>query len=446
MLKIFALTVLSCLAFADTDTNVPRLSDIAGPALQSPDTRVQAIYQAALRNLDSQITMTADGTAYVSTGDIPAEWLRDSSVQVRPYLFFAKGNQAVSNLIKAVVFRQAKNLIINPYANAFRSDYTVWEDKFELDSLSYPILLSWTYHKITNDKSIFTPEVKKAFDIALATLEREQDHPRNSKYFRRDQSANPVAFTGMIWSGFRPSDDPCQYGFLIPGEMMVAQALAALSEIEWNIYGDSAASARATKLRSEVVGGIVKFGIVQNAKYGRVYAYEVDGLGHYNMMDDGNLPSLLGIPLLGFASASDPLYLSTRKFVLSTDNPYFYSGKLGSGVGSPHTRPGMIWPLALLSQAFTAQSDQERTQTLEMILRSDPGDHLLHESFDPNNPLNLTRKDFGWPNAMFIEYALTKLGGKSPLPFVSSKYEVKLNRLPRSLVPQPTTGDGTTQQ
>ncbi len=29
---------------------------------------------------------TKDGTVYVQTGDIPAEWLRDASAQVRPYL------------------------------------------------------------------------------------------------------------------------------------------------------------------------------------------------------------------------------------------------------------------------------------------------------------------------------------------------------------------------
>ena len=155
---------------------------------------------------------------------------------------------------------------------------------------------------------------------------------------------------------------------------------------------------------------------MQSNKYGKIYAYEVDGLGHQNLMDDGNLPSLLGLPLLGVVSSTDPTYLNTRKFVLSSDNPFFFSGKIGSGVGSPHTPKGLVWPLALLSQAFTATSAAEQARSLEMIVESDPGDHLLHESFDPNNPTHFTRKDFGWPNAMFIEFALTKLGNRSPLP------------------------------
>ena len=54
---------------------------------------------------------------------------------------------------------------------------------------------------------------------------------------------------------------------------------------------------------------------------GKMYAYEVDGLGNYNLMDDANLPSLLAIPYLGYADLNDEKYINTRNFILSTENP-----------------------------------------------------------------------------------------------------------------------------
>ena len=107
--------------------------------------QLMAMLRLALTDTDRQMVMAEDGTAYVKTGDIPAEWLRDSSAQVRPFLYFAHENKAIANKVKAVIERQAMYIALDPYANAFRDDFTVWERKFELDSLSYPILLVWTY-------------------------------------------------------------------------------------------------------------------------------------------------------------------------------------------------------------------------------------------------------------------------------------------------------------
>ena len=177
-----------------------------------------------------------------------------------------------------------------------------------------------------------------------------------------------------------------------------------------------AGSQKSLKLQKDIIEALNKYALVKTDKYGTVLAYEVDGLGNRNMMDDGNLPSLLGMPLLGIVDVNNAIYQNTRKFVLSADNPFYYSGKVGSGVGSPHTPKGMVWPLAVLAQAYTATTDEERNQAVQLILDSDPGDHLLHESFDPNNPTRLTRKDFGWPNAMFIEFVLTRMAGRAALP------------------------------
>ena len=145
------------------------------------DPKLESMYRAALLNTNKQVTYASDGTAYVKTGDIPAEWLRDASVQVRPYLFFAKNDMQVDALLRGSIARMGKYLQVDPYANAFTLNYRVWEEKFELDSLAYPISLAWTYWKQTGDGSIFTGDLSLGFDKALDTMEREQDHPRNSQ-------------------------------------------------------------------------------------------------------------------------------------------------------------------------------------------------------------------------------------------------------------------------
>jgi len=397
-----------------------------------------AIFKQALANTDKQLVMEPDGTAYVKTGDIPAEWLRDSSAQIRPYLFFAKDDKNIANKIKAVIERQALYMAADPYANAFREDGSVWERKFELDSLSYPILLAWTYWKVTGDSSVFTPTVMAGFDRALETMEIEQDHggphPGHTPYtFHPLQNHNPVGHTGMIWSAFRPSDDDCIYNFLIPSEIQAVQALSALHEME-TFTGRHDVAARAGKLGAEVHAGIEKFGIINHPKYGRIYAYEVDGLGHANVMDDANIPSLLSIPYFGYASETDPVYAATRKFILSKDNPYFYSatvnGQEMSGVGSPHTPPEMIWPLAQLAEGLTTSDPAEQIKALKMVLASDPGDHKLHESFSPKSYLpnspkkEYTRPDFGWPNELLVEFALTAFQGRPALPVPAAPKDV----------------------
>jgi meiotically up-regulated gene 157 (Mug157) protein len=136
-------------------------------------------------------------------------------------------------------------------------------------------------------------------------------------------------------------------------------------------------------------------------------------------MDDANVPSLLSIPYLGFTAPNDPIYLNTRKFVLSPDNPYFYSGKVAEGIGSPHTPQGYIWPLALVIEGLTSTDPAEVSAALSELRASDLGDHLLHESFDVDDPTKFTRSNFGWPCALFSELVLDRVMGQTPLPMAS---------------------------
>jgi meiotically up-regulated gene 157 (Mug157) protein len=392
----------------------------AAARYQNSNPQLQAMFRAALLDTTKLAEIAPDGTAYVKTGDIPAEWLRDSSAQIRPYLYYAKSDPTVRELLRAIIARQAKYLQIDPYANAFTLDYKVWEEKFELDSLAYPVTLAWSYWHTTGDASIFTADEAKAFDAILATMEREQDHPRDSRYSHRELSndgrGRPVAYTGMIWTGFRPSDDACYYNYLIPSEMFAVVALGDMAQVEREVYHNLIKAHEAQSLRDEVQRGIQRYGMVPVSKYGYIYAYEVDGLGHAILTDDANIPSLLSAPYIGYTTVNDRYYLNTRAFLLSQDNPSYYTGNVARGIGSYHTPDHWVWPLALVMEGLTASTQSEKQDVLRELLASDPGDHLLHESFDPNDPKRFTRPDFGWPNALFSEFVMTSFGGVAQIP------------------------------
>lgn len=423
-MKRFILFFLVLIALVFTE--VPNARALELPSIEraasdyhATDPHLQAMFRAALLDTGKLARYAPDGTAYVATGDIPAEWLRDASAQSRPYLFFAKDDPVVRKLLAAIIARMAKYLQIDPYANAFTLDYRVWEQKFELDSLAYPVTLSWSYWKTTGDPSIFTPDFAKALDNVLATMEREQNHAKNSSYKHPELfngTGRPVGYTGMIWTGFRPSDDASYYNYLIPSEMMAVVALGDIAQIERDVYRNVIKAHEATALRDEVQRGIQTYGLVYVPKYGYIYAYEVDGLGHAILTDDANIPSLLSAPYIGYTTTNDRFYQNTRRFLLSADNPSYYVGKVARGIGSFHTPDGWIWPLALVMQGLTASSTGEKQDILTQILASDPGDHLLHESFDPDDAKRYTRPDFGWPNALFSEFVMTSFEGVPEIP------------------------------
>lgn len=381
--------------------------------------------------LETTVELLADESTFVVTGDIPAMWLRDSSAQVNPYICVAQDDPELQRLLRGLIQRQARYILIDAYANAFNREANgqghtddqptagpwVWERKYELDSLCYPIKLCYKYWQATGDTTVFTETAREMLHKIVEVMQIEQHHDACSAYrFERPAPLLPsdtlpfegrgtrTNYTGMVWSGFRPSDDACKFGFLIPANMFAVVVLGYTIEIARQIYQDSELAAHAEKLRQEIEFGIQTYGIVEHPRYGRIYAYETDGYGNYNLMDDANVPSLLSIPYLGYRPMEDPLYQNTRRFVLSPDNPYYYVGGSAYGVGSPHTTAHSIWPIALCMRGLTSIDADEQEEMLRLLVATTAGTGYMHESFHVDDPHQFTRPWFAWANSLFGEF------------------------------------------
>lgn len=381
-----------------------------------------------------------DGTVFLVTGDIPAMWLRDSAAQLMPFVRLDEVRWA-EDVVVAVLRRQLMFIDLDPYANAFnarptgaghRKDATdsspwVWERKYEVDSLCFPLLLAYRAWRRFGRSDVFDALFWRAVDRILDIWETEQDHERRSAYrFRRFRGPFPgplarggrgseVAVTGMTWSGFRPSDDAARYGYNVPGNMFASVVLGRVREIAEAAAGSHAETvARAARLRAALDAGIRDHALIDDPRTGPRWAYEVDGRGGVLEMDDANPPSLLALPLLGSCRADDPVYLATRDFVLSDRNPSFFRGSAASGVGSPHTPRRHVWPIALAAAALTATDQAEKRAAIEVLLATDAGTTRIHESFHADRPARWTRAWFSWAEAMFAELVLDVCGYDYP--------------------------------
>ena len=148
---------------------------------------------------------------------------------------------------------------------------------------------------------------------------------------------SPVNPIGLIVSSFRPSDDASIFGFLIPSNLFAAESLRQVAEISRSVTGDIVFAERCETLAREIMDAVQQYGIIEHPKFGKIYAYEVDGFGSHNLMDDANIPNLLALPYLcPSVKKSDPVYTNTRRMVWSKANPYFFEGKAASGIGGPH--------------------------------------------------------------------------------------------------------------
>lgn len=367
---------------------------------------------------------------YVITGDIDAMWLRDSSAQVWPYLPLCKEDEQLKQLIKGVINRQTKCILKDPYANAFykndkkRSPWSkdntamqrgIHERKWEVDSLCYPIRLAYGYWKETGDTTAFDAQWAEAMRLVLKTFREQQRFEGKGAYnfMRKTEYATdslplggygyPVAPNGMICSMFRPSDDATIYPFLVVSNLFAFSALGLLETLVTETKADVDKS-MISDMMSQIVTGIDNDAKIETKKHGKIFAYEVNGYGSHNLMDDANVPSLLSIGYLAPEMAKDPIYKNTRKYVLSPDNPFFFKGSAGEGIGGPHAGMDNIWPLSIIMRGLTSTDDKEIKMCLDLLQHCHAGTGFMHESFHKDDAAKYTRPWFAWANTLFGEF------------------------------------------
>ena len=384
--------------------------------------------------LDTTVqTGTLDGKpdTFVLTGDIEAMWLRDSSAQVQPYIHLVAKDAKLKRLFQGLIQRQARCILIDPYANAFDRDPTapsklewsrtdktdmkpgVAERKWEIDSLCYPMRLSHEYWRRTHDKTPFDDRWSQAMRLAVATFRVQQRKDGPGPYhFQRPALAPtdslmlggygwPTKKIGLIHSMFRPSDDACQYPFLIPSNLFAVSVLRKIAQVHREARGDAAAATEAEALASEVEAALRAHALIPDGQRGQVWAYEIDGFGNTLFMDDANVPSLSGLPIIDVVDRNDPLFRRTAALAWSDRNPYFFKGSAAEGIGGPHVGLDMIWPMSIITRALNADDDATIRQCLHWLKATHGGTGFMHESFHKDDPSKFTRPWFAWANALF---------------------------------------------
>ncbi len=379
--------------------------------------------------------------AFIITGDIDAMWLRDSTAQIWPYLPIVKRDEKLKNLFKGLINRQTKCILLDPYANAFYKDVnkgTHWKDdkptpipgvherKWEIDSLCYAVRLAYGYYKETRDTSVFDEEWDKAMRLVVKTFRTEQRKDGESPYYfiRKKENKNviasfkgkgrPIKPVGLICSIFRPSDDGTMYPFLIPSNLFAVESLEQLSEIYSDVLRDEAFAKECSSFSEEVLNAVNEYAISDHLDYGKVYAYEVDGFGNKLFTDDPNIPSLISIPYLLKEKYYDKeVYMNTRRYLLSSDNPYYFKGKAGEGQGGPHAGLNTIWPMGIILRAMTSNDNKEIVWCLKQLMNTHSDTGFMHETFHKDDASKFSRLWFAWANTLFGEL-IVKLYHEKP--------------------------------
>jgi len=384
------------------------------------ESRFNRVSKSLTSLFHKSLTRLENGRPFIITGDIPAMWLRDSTWQVAPLL--NSNHPQVVNLLIDLSKTQVELFLIDPYANAFNPspsgecwhkdflDQSPWvfERKFELDSWASVLYLARMIIEKYDRWDHIDEKFNDALEVMLDLAQREQRHDPETYVFKRDNGVShdslshegrgaPTAYTGMIYSAFRPSDDACVYGYLVPSNFFFLNELENLSQ--------RLKTPKSESLARDIRSGIEKYAVIDN-----LYAYEVDGLGNALFMDDANIPSLLSLPLLAGTSLDVDLYRNSREFILSSSNPYFFSGIRASGVGSQHTPKNHVWPIAMSVEALTSPSNEKKLKTLDILESTDAGTGNMHEAFNVDRPEEFSRAWFSWSDMTYVQLVLDSVG------------------------------------
>ncbi|TFK29311.1 hypothetical protein FA15DRAFT_664243 [Coprinopsis marcescibilis] len=381
--------------------------------------------------------------AFIITGDIAAQWLRDTANQFAHYHSLLHVDAKLASLVKAVINNEARYVAQFPYCGAFQpppesglpTSHNEWADnvivnpavdpkvvfecKYEIDSLCGFLKLSRAYYQETGDSSFMNEHWRGAVDQIFRVI-REQSQPSFDENFnfisfynwtgsrgalspRVNNRGNnePKAYTGLVGTSHRPSDDLTVFAFLTPANAMLSVELEHLATVLDDVGTLKNVSSLAKEWSSRINRAIWRTTVVDD-----IFAYETNGFGGRYVMDDANVPSLLSLPYLGFLKKGDRAYRATRKLLLSNRNPYYARGRNFSGVGGPHITPWHPWPMSQISAIYGTDDDKEIMDSLYQLVNNTNGLGLIHESQSIYNASDYTRSWFAWANSYFAEMVL----------------------------------------
>ncbi|KIY72929.1 glycoside hydrolase family 125 protein [Cylindrobasidium torrendii FP15055 ss-10] len=440
-------------------TAVEQVIDDMKARLKDPD--IARLFENAFPNtLDTTVRYfnSTENIAFIITGDITAQWLRDTANQFAHYHNLLGQDAELASLVKAVINNEARYVSEYPYCGAFQpppesglepshndwadgvtvnppiDNQTVFECKYELDSLCGFIKLSRSYYNSTQDSSfmnnnwfsaisqifrVIGEQSQGSFSIAddgitqfVSWYNWTGGNGALSPRVPNEGNGEPKAYTGMVGTHHRPSDDLSTFAFLTPANAMLSVELGHLADI-LDATGQAAdVAAQATEWSTRIRDAIWEHTVADN-----IFAYETNGFGARYVMDDANVPSLLSLPYLGFLDKTDPTYVATRELLMSTNNPYFAKGRGFNGVGGPHVDPWHPWPMSHISSIFGTDDDDEILRSLYTIANNTAGLGLIHESQSVYNSSDYTRPWFAWANSYFAEMLLDLAERKPALIF-----------------------------
>ena len=248
------------------------------------------------------------------------------------------------------------------------------------------------------------------------SFQREIAEPFDSLHFGR---GNPCKTCGLIKTSFRNSDDSALFPYNIPENALLVSTFKLLLKCFNQNIIDEQIKIKFEPFKEEIKNiadavekSIYEHGVIidpiNKEKY---FAFEVDGYGNYYFMDEPGYPNLISLPFFQFCSASNEIYINTRKRILSERNPYFIKGKFGSGCSSSHSYRRYNWPLFTIMQGLTSIDKEEIKNCLKMLIESAGNKYVMHESYDIDDINKYTREWFAWANSffgVFIDFIIEK--------------------------------------
>lgn len=105
------------------------------------------------------------------------------------------------------------------------------------------------------------------------------DRPTETQFL--NGRGQPVKYTGMVKSLFRPSDDATVFPFFIPGNAMLSVELDHVSQLLSKSSVASKSSkiqilaSETSRLSKEIKDAIYKYGLIDHPTYGKIFACKI---------------------------------------------------------------------------------------------------------------------------------------------------------------------------